>query len=94
MQRKRLDGIDLRPRPFSDRYARLARMLVSAPEAIHLSEHTDDFDGATVFAHACRIGLEGIVAKRRQSPYRSGTCRSWVKVKNPAYLRGFARPLA
>ena len=29
-------------------------------------------DGAIVFAHACKMGLEGIVSKRRDSPYRSG----------------------
>jgi bifunctional non-homologous end joining protein LigD len=31
-----------------------------------------DHDGPTVFAHACRLGLEGIVSKRKDSPYRSG----------------------
>jgi bifunctional non-homologous end joining protein LigD len=39
---------------------------------------------ATVFAHACRIGLEGIVSKRKDSPYRSGRSPDWFKVKNPA----------
>jgi len=29
-------------------------------------------DGATVFDHACRMGLEGIVSKRMDAPYRSG----------------------
>jgi ATP-dependent DNA ligase len=38
-------------------------------------------DGA--FRHACAMGLEGIVAKRRDRPYRSGRSRDWVKVKNP-----------
>jgi ATP-dependent DNA ligase len=41
-------------------------------------------DGATIFAHACKLGLEGIVSKRRDLPYRSGRCRAWVKIKNPA----------
>ena len=82
-----LDGADIRSTPFGERYARLARMLASAPEAIHLSEHTADYDGNALFEHACRLGLEGIVAKRRAARYRSGTCRSWVKVKNPAYER-------
>jgi hypothetical protein len=36
-----------------------------------------------VFAHACALGLEGIVSKRRDAPYRHGRCRSWLKVKNP-----------
>jgi bifunctional non-homologous end joining protein LigD len=30
------------------------------------------------------MGLEGIVAKRRDRPYRSGRTKDWVKVKNPA----------
>jgi ATP-dependent DNA ligase len=41
-------------------------------------------DGPTIFAHACKLGLEGIVSKRLGSPYRSGRSRHWVKSKNPA----------
>ena len=41
-------------------------------------------DGPTVFAHVCRMGLEGIVSKRTDAPYRSGPSKSWVKSKNPA----------
>ena len=67
-----LDGADLRSLPFSERYARLARMLASAPEAIHLSEHTADHDGNALFQHACRLGLEGIVAKKRAARPRRG----------------------
>jgi bifunctional non-homologous end joining protein LigD len=54
-----------------------------------LSEHIEA-DGATVFAHACKLGLEGIVSKRVDAPYRSGRARTWIKVKNrkaPAFLR-------
>jgi bifunctional non-homologous end joining protein LigD len=46
-----------------------------------LSEHIDG-DGNTVFAHACKLGLEGIVAKRRDRQYRSGRTTDWIKVKN------------
>jgi ATP-dependent DNA ligase len=38
---------------------------------------------AVVFDHACRMGLEDIVAKRLDLPYRSGKAKCWVKVKNP-----------
>ena len=41
-------------------------------------------DGPTVFRHACRMGLEGIVSKRTDAPYRSGPSKTWVKSKNPA----------
>jgi bifunctional non-homologous end joining protein LigD len=37
-----------------------------------------------VLAHACLLGLEGIVSKRRDSPYRHGRTRAWLKIKNPA----------
>ena len=39
--------------------------------------------GAGQFRHACAMGLEGIVAKRRDKPYRSGRSPDWIKVKNP-----------
>jgi hypothetical protein len=35
-------------------------------------------------ACACKLGLEGIVSKRLDSPYRSGRSQHWVKSKNPA----------
>jgi bifunctional non-homologous end joining protein LigD len=54
-----------------------------AKDGIRLSEHFDGADGETVFNHACRLGLEGIVAKRRDRPYRSGRSPDWIKVKNP-----------
>jgi hypothetical protein len=37
----------------------------------------------SVFKHACELGLEGIVSKRRDSPYRSGRSRNWIKSRNP-----------
>ena len=39
-------------------------------------------DGPTVFAHACKLGLEGIVSKRKDSAYRSGRSPDWLKMKN------------
>ncbi len=47
-----------------------------------MSEHIEA-DGAVVFAHCCKLGLEGIVSKRIDMPYRSGRTKSWIKVKNP-----------
>jgi len=41
-------------------------------------------DGEVVFRHACKLGLEGIVSKRKGSPYRSGRSPDWLKMKNPA----------
>ena len=39
-------------------------------------------DGETVFAHACKLGLEGIVSKCKDSAYRSGRSPDWLKMKN------------
>jgi bifunctional non-homologous end joining protein LigD len=50
---------------------------------IRFNEHMEG-DGPTVFAHACKMGLEGIVSKRKDSMYRSGRSRDWLKMKNPA----------
>jgi ATP-dependent DNA ligase len=36
-----------------------------------------------VFDHVCRMGLEGIVSKRVDAPYRSGPSKVWLKSKNP-----------
>ena len=41
-------------------------------------------DGPTVFGHACKLGLEGIVSKRKDSAYRSGRSPDWLKMKNAA----------
>ena len=40
-----------------------------------------------MFAHACDLGLEGIVSKRAGSLYKSGPSRSWLKTKNPDFVR-------
>jgi bifunctional non-homologous end joining protein LigD len=77
-----IDGEDLRAVPLGDRKKRLARLLGGRRLGIVLSDHTDD-DGALLFVHACRMGLEGIVSKRLSAPYRSGRTRDWLKVKNP-----------
>jgi bifunctional non-homologous end joining protein LigD len=78
-----LDGEDLRKLPWEERREQLVRLLRKPPPGIQLSEHTEG-DGEALFRHACAMGLEGIVAKRRQSRYRSGPSKVWVKVKNPA----------
>ena len=75
-----LDGEDLRKLPLIERKARLQTLLDGAPASLRFSEHFDD-GGEIVLRHACRLGLEGVVSKLRDSPYRSGRGRSWVKSK-------------
>jgi ATP-dependent DNA ligase len=78
-----LDGDDLRREPLAVRKATLASVLARAAPGLRLCEHLDYEDGETVFRHACKMGLEGIVSKRRDSPYRSGRSPDWLKCKNP-----------
>jgi bifunctional non-homologous end joining protein LigD len=66
-----LDGDDLRPEPLEKRKAKLARLLVRVRSGVRLNEHLEA-DGSLVFEQACRMGLEGMVSKRKGSPYRSG----------------------
>jgi ATP-dependent DNA ligase len=47
-------------------------------------------DGAKMFEAICKLGLEGIVSKKLDAPYRSGLSKSWLKTKNPK--GGHARP--
>jgi bifunctional non-homologous end joining protein LigD len=77
------DGEDLRNLSFLDRKAALARLLRHTKTGILLNEHVAK-DGPTVFALACRLGAEGIVSKKVDGTYRSGPCRVWIKVRNPA----------
>jgi bifunctional non-homologous end joining protein LigD len=91
-----LAGEDLRRLPLEERKAWLARLLRKAPAAVRLVEHLDG-EGPEIYRHACALGLEGIVSKRRDLGYKSGRSHSWVKVRNPAYVRrssvdGRARP--
>ena len=81
----RLDGDDLRQRPLEERREALLR-LVAGVDGIRFSEAVAA-DGAIVFAHACKLGLEGIVSKRASSLYRSGPTRNWLKCLNPDFQR-------
>jgi bifunctional non-homologous end joining protein LigD len=77
-----LNGDDLRRDPLVVRKATLASVLARAAPGLRFNEHLDD-DGPTVFQHACKLGLEGIVSKRKDSSYRSGRSPHWIKSKNP-----------
>lgn len=78
-----LDGDDLRREPIEARKCALAKLLRGAHSSIVLNEHFEG-DGAVVYKHACALGCERIVSKRRGSPYRSGRSDHSIKVKNPA----------
>jgi hypothetical protein len=46
-----------------------------------VNEHLEK-DGPIVFKHACKLGLEGILAKAKDSGYRSGRSPDWIKSKS------------
>jgi bifunctional non-homologous end joining protein LigD len=77
-----LNGVDLRPLPLEARRVGLARLLRQVKHGLHLSDHVEA-DGPAVFRHACLLGVEGVVSKRKGSPYRSGRTLDWIKCKNP-----------
>ena len=79
-----LNGTDVRREPIEVRKATLASILRKSRPGVRLNEHLDHPDGALVFAHACKMGVEGIVSKRLGSRYRSGRSPDWLKFKNPA----------
>jgi bifunctional non-homologous end joining protein LigD len=76
------DGFDLTQATLADRKALLQRLLSRLPagSAIRFSEHLEQ-DGPTMLEHACRLGLEGIVSKRKDLPYRPGRGEHWLKSK-------------
>jgi ATP-dependent DNA ligase len=78
-----LDGDDLRREPLNVRKATLASVFARAAPGLQLNEHLEA-DGPDVFHHACMLGPEGIVSKRKDSQYRSGRSPHWIKSKNPA----------
>jgi bifunctional non-homologous end joining protein LigD len=77
-----LDGEDLRDMPLSMRKANLARLLARRPDGIFIAPFEQGEIGPDLFRAACNIGLEGIVSKRSDRPYRAGRARDWVKVRN------------
>ena len=74
-------GLTENPCPSSNRES--TSTLLTAPARLRFNEHMDEADGPLVFAHACKLGLEGIVSKRKDSRYRSGRSPDWIKSKNP-----------
>ena len=76
-----VNGDDLRRRPYVERKAAL-RKLLRHGRGIQYVEHAEGH-GDRLFAAACKLGLEGIVSKKLDAPYRSGPSKAWIKVKNP-----------
>jgi bifunctional non-homologous end joining protein LigD len=91
----RLDGEDLRPLPLRARKARL-RQALEFRRPIRFNPHRNGEHGEELYREACRKGLEGVIAKRADSPYSGGRSRDWLKLKCHAeqelVLGGFTAP--
>ncbi|MFU0505220.1 DNA ligase D [Pseudaminobacter sp. NGMCC 1.201702] len=75
-----LDGYDLTGLPLVKRKELLEQIVGHRAGIIRYSSHFEE-NGDLVLQHACRLGLEGVVSKLRDAPYRAGRSKSWVKSK-------------
>jgi bifunctional non-homologous end joining protein LigD len=82
-----LEAQDVRGLELIGRRRMLHKALKKAGPVLRYSDHLARDDGEAMFRHACVMGLEGIASKKLTSRYKSGACKSWLKVKNPAYER-------
>jgi bifunctional non-homologous end joining protein LigD len=89
-----LDGYDWRRVPLEERKAKLASLLV-AGDAVRYSDHYPE-QGKALFEMAHKKGLEGILAKKRQSIYEERRSREWLKIKikhrQECVIGGFTEP--
>jgi ATP-dependent DNA ligase len=56
---------------------------MKVPSGILVAPFEQGEIGPDLFRAACRMGLEGLVSKRRDRAYRGGRCNHWIKIKNP-----------
>ena len=76
-----LDGRDLTALPLIGRKQQLKRLIGEKAEGpMRYSEHFEEA-GPLVLRHACEMGLEGIVSKRADAPYRGGRSDAFIKTK-------------
>jgi bifunctional non-homologous end joining protein LigD len=85
-----VDGDDLRGLPLSMRKTNLDRLLRGRPDGIFINPFEVGAVGPDLFRAACKMGLEGLVSKRADRPYRGGRSKHWIKVKNRDH-HAFAR---
>jgi len=79
-----LDGEDIMGKPLLERKALLREVLAGSEKALNSAVRFNAHvvgSGPAFFANACKLGLEGAVAKRGASTYRGGRGRDWLKIK-------------
>jgi bifunctional non-homologous end joining protein LigD len=77
------DGVDMRDETLQIRKLWLGKLLKRSGDGIIYNDHDVDAIGPHLFRQAWKMGLEGIVSKHRESTYRAGPSKHWIKVKNP-----------
>jgi len=77
-----LNGDDMRRKSFIERKAALGKLLLRSRDGIQYVERAEGH-GDKMFAAVCDLGLEGIVSKKLDAPYKSGPSKAWLKIKNP-----------
>jgi bifunctional non-homologous end joining protein LigD len=83
-----LAGEDLGNLPLSLRKTNLERLLRGRPDGIFINPLEIGAIGPDLFRKACAFGLEGLVSKRSDRPYRGGRSKDWIKIrKHPAIER-------
>jgi bifunctional non-homologous end joining protein LigD len=75
------DGEDLRAWPLIERRARLQSLLEDRTNATLRFSETFDVPARDIVASACRLGLEGVIGKKKDSPYVSRRSSNWIKLK-------------
>src|SRR5882762_6314991 len=88
------EGFDLRPLPLERRKAILERIVPRVGPLKYLEHFAND--GETLYQQVVKLGLEGIVAKKADSPYRAGRSPNWLKIRadrvDDFVVVGFTRP--
>ncbi|TYO65593.1 hypothetical protein FXV83_15265 [Bradyrhizobium hipponense] len=83
-----MDGDDIRDLPLHLRKTNLQRLLARRPDGITVAPFERGEISPDLYRAACRMGLEGLVSKHRDRPYRGGKQKHWIKVKNRTHPAG------
>ncbi len=88
------EGYDLRPLPLEQRKAMLEQVVPKVGPLKYLSHF--EKDGEALYEQVVKMGLEGIVAKKADAPYRAGRSPNWLKIRadrtDDFIVVGFTRP--
>src|SRR3989442_11471900 len=88
------DGYDMRPLPLEQRKALLEQIVPRVGPLKYLSHF--EKDGEALYEQVVKMGLEGIVAKKEDAPYRAGRSPNWLKIRadrtDDFVVVGFTRP--